>query len=163
MSCCKRAAHVSQALSCSHAKLAGRRRDDLRLGRQDVSATPMPVRYYPQGSLAAHMLGFVNDEPKAYYGVEQYYDQYLRKLDPAFFRSYAETQAFYDQLPANWRETMPSAVAQDLVLTIDRRIQYITERALSQAIGQYQAKFRHDHCHGPQDRRYFGYGQPACL
>lgn len=108
--------------------------------RQDVSATPMPVRYYPQGSLAAHLLGFVNDEPKAYYGVEQYYDQYLRKLDPAFFRSYAETQAFYDQLPANWRETLPSAVAQDLVLTIDRRIQHITERALSEAIGKYQAE-----------------------
>lgn len=108
--------------------------------RQDVSAAPLPVRYYPQGALAAHMLGFVNDEPQAYYGVEQYYDQYLRKLDPAFFRSYAETQAFYNQLPAKWRETLPSAVAQDLVLTIDRRIQHITERTLSQAIGQYRAE-----------------------
>lgn len=105
-----------------------------------VGATPLPVRYYPQGTLAAHILGFVNGEPKAYYGVEQYYDNYLRKLDPAFFRSYAETKIFYEQLPARWRETLPSATAQDLVLTIDRRFQHITESVLRQAIDQYQAE-----------------------
>lgn len=108
--------------------------------RLDVGAKPLPVRYYPQGSLAAHMLGFVNGEPKAYYGVEQYYDNYLRKLDSAFFRSYDENLVFYNQLPAGWRETLPSSVGQDLVLTIDRRLQYLTERALSEAIGRYQAE-----------------------
>ncbi len=108
--------------------------------RLDVGARPLPVRYYPQGSLAAHLLGFVNSEPRAYYGVEERYDFYLRSTAPAFFQSYPERQAFYQQLPAGWRNTLPSSVGQDLVLTIDRRVQYITERVLSEAIGQYQAE-----------------------
>ena len=108
--------------------------------RLDVGAKPLPVRYYPQGALAAHLLGFVNGEPRAYYGVEERYDYYLRGTAPAFFRAYPETQAFYQQLPAGWRETLPSGVGQDLVLTIDRRVQYITERILGEVIGQYQAE-----------------------
>lgn len=108
--------------------------------RLDVGAKPLPVRYYPQGSLAAHLLGFVNTEPRAYYGVEERYDFYLRGTSPTFFRAYPETQAFYQQLPAGWRETLPSSVGQDLVLTIDRRVQYLTERILGEAIGQYQAE-----------------------
>jgi len=108
--------------------------------RLDVGAKPLPVRYYPQGSLAAHLLGFVNGEPRAYYGVEERYDFYLRSTSPAFFRAYPEVQVFYQQLPAGWRETLPSSIGQDLVLTIDRRVQYVTERILGEAIGQYQAE-----------------------
>jgi cell division protein FtsI/penicillin-binding protein 2 len=108
--------------------------------RMDISAKPLPVRFYPQGSLAAHLLGFVNGEPRAYYGVEERYDSYLRSISSSFFNSYPENQTFYQQLPQGWRETLPSHVNHDLVLTIDRRIQYITERILSEAIGQYQAE-----------------------
>ncbi len=107
--------------------------------RLDVSAKALPVRYYPQGSLAAHLLGFVNGEPRAYYGIEERYDGYLRRMSSPFFNSYPENLAFYQQLPEGWRETLPSHVNQDLVLTIDRRVQYITERVLGDAIGQYQA------------------------
>lgn len=108
--------------------------------RLDIGAKALPVRYYPQGSLAAHLLGFVNGEPRAYYGIEERYDGYLRSMSSSFFSSYQENQTFYQQLPAGWRETLPSRVGQDLVLTIDRRVQYITERVLSEAIGQYEAK-----------------------
>ena len=108
--------------------------------RLDIGAKALPVRYYPQGSLAAHLLGFVNGEPRAYYGIEERYDGYLRSMSSSFFHSYPENQAFYQQLPEGWRETLPSHVGQDLVLTIDRRVQYITERVLSEAIGQYQAE-----------------------
>jgi cell division protein FtsI/penicillin-binding protein 2 len=107
--------------------------------RLDVSARSLPMRYYPQGSLAAHLLGFVNGEPRAYYGVEERYDGYLRSMSSSFFSSYPENQVFYQQLPDGWREMLPSHVGQDLVLTIDRRMQYITERVLGEAIGQYQA------------------------
>ena len=37
--------------------------------RLDIGAKALPVRIYPQGTLAAHLLGFVNGEPRAYYGV----------------------------------------------------------------------------------------------
>jgi len=108
--------------------------------RLDIGAKALPVRIYPQGTLAAHLLGFVNGEPRAYYGVEERYDSYLRSMPTTFFQTYPENQTFYRQLPAGWREMLPSAVGQDLVLTIDRRLQYITERVLSEAIGQYRAQ-----------------------
>lgn len=105
-----------------------------------ASAKAVPVRYYPQGSLAAHLLGFVNAQPLAYYGVEEYYDDYLRRLDPPFLRADAQVQAIYNDLPADWRQQLPSATGQDLVLTIDRRVQHATERVLAEAIGAYQAE-----------------------
>ncbi len=108
--------------------------------RLDIGAKALPMRIYPQGTLAAHLLGFVNGEPRAYYGVEERYDGYLRSMPAAFFNAYPENRDFYQQLPAGWRETLPSAVGQDLVLTIDRRLQYITERILGEAIGQYKAE-----------------------
>lgn len=108
--------------------------------RLDISAKALPVRIYPQGTLAAHLLGFVNGEPRAYYGVEERYDSYLRAMSPPFHYAYPENQAFYQQLPEGWREVLPSAGGQDLVLTIDRRLQSITERILGEAIGQYQAE-----------------------
>lgn len=37
-----------------------------------------PIRAYPQGQLAAQVLGFVNDEGKGNYGVEQFLDIQLR-------------------------------------------------------------------------------------
>lgn len=108
--------------------------------RLDIGAKALPVRIYPQGALAAHLLGFVNGEPRAYYGVEERYDTYLRSMPATFFQTYPENQAFYAQLPAGWRESLPSAVGQDLVLTIDRRMQHITERVLGEAIGRYKAE-----------------------
>ncbi len=121
--------------------------------RLDVSAKAIPVRYYPQGSLAAHLLGFVNTQPRAYYGVEEYYDDYLRKVDPPFLRSDAQAQAIYDGLPAEWRQMLPSATGQDLVLTIDRRVQHATERVLADAVERYQAEVGYDHRHATQRRR----------
>lgn len=105
-----------------------------------IGTKSTPLRVYPQGSLASHLLGFVNSEPQAYYGVEEKYDNYLRSLSDSFFASDPQHQAFYTSLPAAWQQTMPSNVAQDLVLTIDRRIQVITEQVLLGAIVTYQAK-----------------------
>lgn len=109
-------------------------------GYHYVAAKAIPVRYYPQGSLAAHLLGFVNGQPRAYYGVEEYYDDYLRKIEPLFLRSDGQVQAIYNGLPAEWRQMLPSATGQDLVLTIDRRVQYATERVLAQAVEAYKAE-----------------------
>ncbi len=104
-----------------------------------VVAKPFPGRYYPQGALASHMLGFVNTVPQSFYGVEEYYDNYLLDIKKDWFPSAPKVQLVYRQLPADWQDTLPSAVGQDLVLTIDRRVQSVTERTLADAIGMYKA------------------------
>lgn len=105
-----------------------------------VGMRALPVRFYPQGSLAAHLIGFVNSQPQAYYGVEERYDTYLRSMSEPFMQASAENRAFYAKLPAEWQATLPSSVGQDLVLTLDARMQYITEKVLVQALHDYQAQ-----------------------
>ncbi|MER2600198.1 MAG: penicillin-binding protein 2 [Caldilineales bacterium] len=100
----------------------------------------LPQRFYPQGGLAAHLIGFVNSQPQAYYGVEERYDTYLRSMPEPFMEASEENRAFYAKLPPNWQATLPSATGQDLVLTIDARMQYITEKVLMQALREYQAQ-----------------------
>ena len=47
-------------------------------GVYTVTAQPMPQRFYPEGDLAAQILGFVNMDRKGLYGLEGYYDEFLR-------------------------------------------------------------------------------------
>ncbi|MCS6845416.1 MAG: penicillin-binding protein 2 [Caldilineales bacterium] len=107
--------------------------------RYGVGMAAVPVRYYPQGPLTAHLIGFVNEMPQAYYGVEEKYTEYLRRAGDPFFQSSPSARQAYDRLPPAWRRFLPSAVGQDLVLTVDRRVQYATEQALGEAIGRYGA------------------------
>ncbi|MFN2166879.1 MAG: peptidoglycan D,D-transpeptidase FtsI family protein, partial [Anaerolineae bacterium] len=92
------------------------------------------------GSLFSHMLGFVNGEPRAYYGVEENYDDYLRAVDPPFFRSNLGVQVAYSRLPEAWQSVLPSSTGQDIVLTVDRRVQSLVSKVLAEAIGTYQAQ-----------------------
>ncbi len=50
--------------------------DELEL--KGVVLKKQPVRVYPQGTMAAQILGFVNDEGRGNYGLEQYMDSTLR-------------------------------------------------------------------------------------
>lgn len=108
--------------------------------RPGIELTAVPKRYYPQHSMSAHLVGFVNDEPSAYYGVEQYYDDYLRKTGGTFLRSDPRAIQAYQQLQASWQQYLPSVTGQDLVLTIDTRIQYLAETVLADALGRYGAE-----------------------
>lgn len=108
--------------------------------RRGIGMRPYPIRFYPQRALAAHTLGFVNDEPNAYYGIEEHYDDYLRQLGTPFQKTDPSVQALYRQLPVEWQEYLPSDTGQDMVLTIDLRAQFMVERALAKALGKYQAE-----------------------
>jgi cell division protein FtsI/penicillin-binding protein 2 len=77
------------------------------------TAHPFWKRAYPEGSLAAHVLGFVNDDRVGLYGVEGWYNDVLtptRQVDGTF------------------------APGADIVLTIDRNAQAITEEELALAL-----------------------------
>lgn len=104
----------------------GRRIAALDLG-SGVQLQPIPRRSYPQGPLAAHILGFVSGDLNGFYGVEGYYQNQLtgvvrtRQISNIPFE-----QA--DQL--TWEEES----GRDLVLTIDRDVQFLAESELLRAI-----------------------------
>lgn len=94
-------------------------------------------RFYPNKSLAAHVLGFVGVDPRGLEGLELAYDEYLcGGTDSRRVRRDALGRIFLDQesLPAQARR------GANATLTIDRRIQYITEKALADAVKKSWAK-----------------------
>jgi cell division protein FtsI/penicillin-binding protein 2 len=107
-----------------------------------VHVTPWPRRGYPEGTLAAHLLGFVTEDRRGFYGVEGYYDQLL-----AFPARLEEKDEISDTVASSAAiGVFPFELAEiaaegspDLVLTVDRMIQYVVEEELEVAIGQHQA------------------------
>lgn len=93
-----------------------------------VKAVPHPVRFYPEGALAAHVLGFVNAEPRGCYGVEEYYQQDLHRQSVPMEKLGS----------AAWSDIQASDTT--LILTIDRYAQRIAEEELDAAIKQTGAK-----------------------
>jgi cell division protein FtsI (penicillin-binding protein 3) len=105
------------------------------LGIDGVDFLPEHSRFYPNTSLAAQVLGFTGIDGHGLEGLEFYYDRELKGgaqkvtiLKDALGRGF-EADRF-----AGLHKT-----GHNLVLTLDRHIQYITEQALSKAVTAYKA------------------------
>jgi cell division protein FtsI/penicillin-binding protein 2 len=105
------------------------------LHRFGVSAEPHPRRYYPQGSLGAHVVGFVNAEGQAYYGVEEFYQEFLTGAS-----TLRNAPSGSEALPDAFAAYVPSPAGRDLVLTLDAGIQYLVEAQLKHALSYYGAQ-----------------------
>lgn len=110
---------------------------------QKVHVRFIPQRFYPQGELASHVLGLVgvdrHDESKrrGYYGTEGYYNSFLWKNGVAL-----QGRQFINasELEQEQRRFLPSVSGKDLVLTIDRTVQWIAEEELQTALDAYGAQ-----------------------
>lgn len=93
-------------------------------------------RYYPSGEITAHVLGFNNIDDQGQEGLEMAFDEWLEGT-PGKRRVVADVlgDAIEDiELVA---EASPG---RDLVLSIDKRIQYLAYRELKQAVQRNGAK-----------------------
>jgi len=93
-----------------------------------------PKRYYPNGSLAAHVLGYVGLDGKGLGGVEQFYNA---KISGEPGQLFVEKDA--SGKPYEGYE-IAAKPGQTVVLTIDQTIQYQAEQALQAAVQQSRAK-----------------------
>ena len=92
-------------------------------------------RYYPYGSLACHVIGFVGTDGYGLEGIEAKYNGYLEGTDGSIAR--LTTANGTDMLFTNFEEYYDAVNGDDLNLTIDVTIQYIAEKYLKQAIADY--------------------------
>jgi len=92
-------------------------------------------RSYPQGSLAAHVLGFVGTDPSARGGIERTYDSQLNGTPG---RMVAEKDATGLELPQTKSTYIPPVPGKNLILTIDSTIQYYVERELDKLDQTYK-------------------------
>ena len=104
------------------------------LNLEGVYSRKEPKRFYPNDSLAAHVLGFVGLDEIGQSGVEQYYNEKIRgESGKLYLGTDAKRRAFESY------EVQPPA-GQTVVLTIDQTIQYRTELALGAAVERAHAK-----------------------
>lgn len=94
------------------------------------------VRRYPNGPVAAHVLGFVSIDESLAEGVEKSYDRLLRSGESRVLRS---TDAHGTALASLAGNPYPAA-SSSLMLTIDLRIQEVLEQALAAARKEHGAK-----------------------
>ena len=93
-------------------------------------------RYYPAGEVAAHVLGFTNIDDAGQEGLELAYNDWLQGQS-------GKKMVIKDRLGRTIKHVESIKAAQpgnDLVLSIDRRLQYLTYRELKRAVNQYKAK-----------------------
>ena len=102
-----------------------------------LQVEPQTKRVYPEGNMAAHLLGFVNSNGNGFYGVEGYYDSMLR--GKAGLRT-GERSPFGEIIPLGVSHFVPPVSGATLYLTIDRNIQYLIEAELEQAVITYGAQ-----------------------
>ncbi|NOZ70781.1 MAG: penicillin-binding protein 2 [Chloroflexi bacterium] len=111
-------------------------------GYYTITAKPLPKRYYPEGFLAAPILGYVDADRRGQYGLERKYDSFLR-ASTRLLRPFPTPQLAADHDDLNNAITnslfLPSYVQHDLILTLDRSLQYLAEQDLRQGIEQYEA------------------------
>ena len=112
----------------------------LELGLEGVGVTTETRRYYPGKEIAAHLVGFTGTDNQGLEGIEKKYDDFLRgphssliQMRDAMARPFAVS-----------RPTSSGTGMKDIILTIDKDIQYKAQEALRSAVNK--AKARAGHC-----------------
>ncbi|MGC2477505.1 MAG: penicillin-binding protein [Candidatus Sulfotelmatobacter sp.] len=100
---------------------------------QGIHFQKEPKRFYPARDLAAQVLGSVGMEDSGQSGIEHEFDEQLAGRPGKMFISVDARKQWFSDV-----ETQPSP-GENIVLTIDKNIQYIAEKELDQAIHDTQA------------------------
>ena len=93
-------------------------------------------RYYPYGSLASHVIGFVGDDNTGLYGLEARYEQELEGQSGLVVS--AKDNAGNDMMYA-YEQYFAAQNGSDLTLTLDATIQYYLEKGLENMADKFAA------------------------
>jgi cell division protein FtsI (penicillin-binding protein 3) len=103
------------------------------LNLQGIHFQKEPKRFYPARDLAAQVVGTVGMEDSGQSGIEHAFDDELRGRAGKMFISVDARRQWFSDV-----EKQPEP-GENLVLTIDKNIQYVAEKELDQAIHDTQA------------------------
>ena len=107
------------------------------LGLAGVNVVPRWRRVYPEGTLGAHLLGFVNAEQVGYYGVEGFYQQELAGSQGT---RVDRRDPYGGRIPLSLAQGDPPRPGADLVLTVDWTVQAVVEAELDRALEETGAE-----------------------
>jgi len=108
-----------------------------RLKLKGVGLVAEPRRFYPYTTLASHVLGYAGADARGLEGLELRYDKVLKgqtatatRLRDALGRTIHLTPEAFAHLPEG----------RHLILTLDKSVQYHTEKILAQTVAAHRAK-----------------------
>ncbi|OGB75137.1 hypothetical protein A2810_00690 [candidate division Kazan bacterium RIFCSPHIGHO2_01_FULL_49_10] len=93
-------------------------------------------RYYPEDSLAAQVLGFVNRDMAGQYGVEGYFNGELSGKQGS---ANVEKSSLGAQIAVGNRRIVDPEDGASIVLTLDRAVQYYVEKKLKESVTTHGA------------------------
>lgn len=85
------------------------------------------TRYYPQGTVACHLLGFTGDDGKGQYGIELQYDSVLAGTNGKYITA---RDSRGNEMPYEYQSYIEAQDGNSLILTIDVNIQKSLEEQL---------------------------------
>lgn len=125
--------------------------EERRRNLPGVNITVQPQRFYPFGTLAGHLLGYVHsikeelEQPGfedygmgdlvGKTGIEKYYEQYLRGTN-----GYTQMEVTAKNRPVRQLSSIPSVQGNTVVLTMDLKLQQAMEKSFDEALAKVQAE-----------------------
>ncbi|MEV4328940.1 penicillin-binding protein 2 [Streptomyces sp. NPDC049597] len=100
-----------------------------------VFQEPSSKRVYPNGDLAAGILGYVNGEGRGGGGIESMLDKTLAGKDGTV----TYVQSGGRRVPTAGSREVPAVPGSDIELTIDRDIQWAAQKAIEDQVGKSKA------------------------
>jgi len=98
------------------------------------------ARYYPEASLAAHLVGFLGKKSDGdrigYFGIEGFYDKDLSGL-PGVLKS--ERDLLNRPIFAGTQERINAEDGREIVLTVDKSVQHKVKARLKKGVEQFRA------------------------
>lgn len=99
-----------------------------------VLVTPESVRSYPEGQLAAQLLGFVDSSGNGRYGLEGFYNNELKGIGGEIFGEKDTKGRLFDT-----GDSIKAQNGSDFILTLDRQVQFKAEEILANSVKKYGA------------------------
>lgn len=108
-----------------------------KLGYPGIYLTQETRRFYPNRRLAGSVIGFAGLDGRGLEGVEKHFDGWLRGSSSSIS---GVRDAHGKSVYTEGRPDLTPSAGHIVVLTIDKKLQFITENALRRTVELYQAK-----------------------
>ena len=102
-----------------------------------IHLEPTSVRVYPNGTLAAQVLGFTNASNDGTEGVEAAYNRYLSGSAGRVITTKGNNEM---DIPFSYERFLAARQGADVILTLDSTVQEILEKQLAAAVARYDVQ-----------------------
>lgn len=110
-----------------------------KLNLREIPMDKKSVRTYPQGTLAAHVLGYYNFDADVASGVEYTAKDKLESVNKGSDLEITPTGKVIYNISTDPIATTKPVKGKDITLTIDAAVQHVCEKALMKAIQKFKA------------------------